>query len=110
MIPLIIFLLVIIVVLIVIINNLWNQNKQLENEIGSEYQYVDFSEQKVESIYSFILQKLIATKSELDRIDKRGSFSSDDEVGFAFKVINNSIELLVNELKLLKKEERDSER
>lgn len=32
------------------------------------------------------------TKEQMDGVDKRGSFSSDDEVGFAFKEIKESIE------------------
>ena len=90
-----------------IIINLLNQNKQLEREVGKDFEEVELAEQKVQVIYEFILRKLIHTKNELDRIDKNGMFSSDDDVGFSFKVIQNSIDLVVNELKQIKVVEED---
>lgn len=104
----IVSLIIIIVILSIIIFNLYSQVKQLEDEVVSENKFTWAHEQKVMSIYNFLLNKMINAKSELDRIDKRGSFSSDDEVGFAFKVINNSIDLLINEIKSLKAEDGDT--
>lgn len=68
--------------------NLFRQNQQLESYIK------DFNkvEDDVEKFYRVILGLLTQTYAELQRIDKRGSFSSDDEVGFAFRVIIKAIE------------------
>lgn len=56
--------------------------------------------------YSKLLINLIAVftaaAAKLERIDKNGSFSSDDEVGFAFKLIKETIFSLKDKLTLLK--------
>lgn len=36
--------------------------------------------------------KLKNTKEQIDGVDKRGSFSSDDEIGFAFREIQESVD------------------
>lgn len=79
---------VVIVLLIIACRNLLIKNQQLEKYIQ------DFSkvEDDAEKFYRVIMGLLVETYSELNKVDKRGSFSSDDEVGFAFKVIYNSIE------------------
>lgn len=87
-----IFLIGTILVLIVVgyyfISNLQNQIDQLEQQSTD----VIAAENKVINVYRFILNILVKTLSELNKVDKRGSFSSDDEVGFAFKTIKELIE------------------
>lgn len=85
-----IFLLIIIILfLLYIIRNLYNKNVKLEN-------LVEITENKhVEFLYT-LTEKFIQVKRKLDQVDKRGSFASDDEVGFVFKIINNQIIELTN--------------
>jgi site-specific recombinase len=49
------------------------------------------------TIYTQVLTKLV-------RIDKNGSFESDDEVGFVFKTLKNTIEDLKERLDILMEE------
>ena len=46
----------------------------------------------------------------MQRIDKRGSFSSDDEVGFSFKVIQKAIEVVTVKLREMRKEASNPEK
>lgn len=78
--------------------NLFKQNQQLEQYL-QDYSKV---EDEAETFYKVVLGLLIHTQTELDRVDKRGSFSSDDEVGFAFKAIHRSIETCVQQLKSMR--------
>lgn len=71
-----------------IISNLLNQIQQLEETI----QNASDIEQRALNVYNFLLELYVNTYAELQEIDKRGSFSSDDEVGFVFRVIMESIE------------------
>jgi hypothetical protein len=48
--------------------------------------------------------------SEIDKVDKNGSFSSDDEIGFAFGVIKGSIQETLSEIEKLKEEESAEEK
>ena len=50
--------------------------------------YTEAYVQFITSVYF----KLRNTRDRMDGVDKRGSFSSDDEIGFAFKEIQESIE------------------
>ena len=50
-----------------------------------------YTEAYVQFISSFYF-KLRDTKERIDGVDKRGSFSSDDEIGFAFKEIQESVD------------------
>ena len=59
-------------------------------------QFEDVVEQYTEWIENFIEQISIAHQ-KMEAVDKRGSFSSDDEIGFAFKTVKECIEQL-NEL------------
>ena len=49
-----------------------------------------------------LLITYIKVFTKLKRIDRLGAFESDDEVGFVFKTIKNTIEELKNELDNLK--------
>lgn len=97
----------IIIGLCFVVYNLYNQSKQLEEFIIG----VDKREKKIyedaEKYYLAFLQLFTNADSEMSRIDKRGAFSSDDEVGFAFKVIKTCIANVVEQLKRLKDEQEN---
>lgn len=104
------FLLLVVVVLIYFISNLLNQIKIIENEVRK----LDKREEKlyieIENYYKIFLGLFTEAYSNMQRVDKRGSFSSDDEVGFAFKVIFNAIQevqIKLENLKLDNDEEKD---
>jgi len=106
--------LLILAVLIIIVQgffvyNLYHQSKQLEDFIAE----VEKREAKIyedaEKYYIAFLQLFMNADSEISRIDKRGTFSSDDEVGFAFKVIKTCIGNVVQKLKELKEEQNNNE-
>lgn len=73
--------------------------------------------EKIESNSVTLVENLliayIKVLAKLKRIDRLGSFESDDEVGFVFKTIKNTIEELKNELdnlkKILKNEETEND-
>lgn len=56
-----------------------------------------------------LLIAYIKVLAKLKRIDRLGSFESDDEVGFVFKTIKNTIEELKTELNNLKKTLKNEE-
>jgi hypothetical protein len=70
------------------IYNLYNQVQQLEQYLLEATKVED----EFENYYQYFLTMFIKCHSELKDIDTRGSFSSDDEVGFAFRVIIKAIE------------------
>ena len=59
-------------------------------------QFEEVVDQYTDWIENFIEQISIADQ-KMQSVDKRGSFSSDDEIGFAFKSVKECIEQL-NEL------------
>lgn len=83
---------------IFVISNLYEQITQLERYL----QEATDNEEQLEKYYQYFLQLFARCKVELDKVDKRGAFSSDDEVGFAFKVIQQSIGDVAEKLKNLK--------
>lgn len=87
----------IIIVLLYIIFNLYSKLDALYSQINSYY--------NVENNAIVLIENLIVTYtkvlSKLKRIDRLGSFESDDEVGFVFKTLKKTIEELVSELKVL---------
>lgn len=74
--------------LILIVFNLYNQVTQLEAAIEED----NDTNERALRFYTTVLEILSTTLVELDRVDKRGSFSSDDEVGFTFRVIKETVE------------------
>ena len=57
---------------------------------------------QTEIFIQFIIQlyyKLRDTKETLDRVDSRGSFRVDDEVGFVFKAIKENVDEVFNFIK-----------
>lgn len=104
MITIIIILITIIFLLIWFIYNLNSQVNSLEAYISKinkrELNYYA----EVEGYYKIFLDLFTNAYLEMQRVDKRGSFSSDDEVGFAFRVILNSIESVKGALENLRKD------
>lgn len=68
--------------------NLFQKNMELMKHLDKSIKLED----DVEKFYQVIMKLLVQTYAELERVDKRGTYSSDDEVGFAFKVIYTAIE------------------
>lgn len=83
--------------------NLLKQNIQLE---GYLKQY-SANEDQMEVFYHLILGILTRAATDMDKVDKRGSFSSDDEVGFAFKVIHRAIETAKRQIESIRVQEND---
>ena len=65
---------ILLVLLIISLYIIYNLNRKVE-------QYETFIEE--------LKQKVSDTNSNINEIDVRGSFSSDDEIGFYFKYIKN---------------------
>lgn len=97
----------IIILLGFFIYNLYQQNAQLEEFIKeTEKKEVKIYED-AQKYYLAFLHLFTEAKSQLDRVDKKGAFSSDDEVGFSFKVIKTAIDNVVVQLETLKPETED---
>ena len=83
--------------------NLLRQIKQLEKNIND----ISIDAEKIENMHVtntlFILKLVNEAKSDMDRIDYRGSFKTDDEVGFSFKALQTIIDTLSEQLDKLKK-------
>ncbi len=89
--------------------NLYSQVSQLE-----EYaKKTNKREQKVlleaENYYKIFKALFEEAYLNIQRVDKRGSFSSDDEVGFAFKVIFNSLKEVTDKIETLKIDDENEE-
>lgn len=61
-------------------------------------------ETKFIQYYDFVLKLVIEAKTNMDRIDHRGTFKADDEVGFSFSAIHTIITNLLAEIKNMKSE------
>jgi len=78
------------IILLYISINLYR--KYVKSEIIVENLYK--TEQVFNNIITQINERYIKAYAELKRIDHRGSFNSDDEIGFIFKYIMNTIDQL----------------
>lgn len=87
------------------VNNLLKQVDTLEKDLDKYGDRIVEVEAESLKYYKYYLKIFSETLSELKRVDKRGSFSSDDEVGFSFRVIVSSIEMLVEKIKSIEIEE-----
>lgn len=76
----------------------------LYSKLDALYKQIDLASD-VEQRSVLLVQSLVVKYSQilnrLKRVDRRGSFESDDEVGFVFKTIKETIETLVEELRIL---------
>ena len=99
-------LVVIIIIMGIVIYNLYTQTIKYEQYIlDQETQY----NQEFSNYLSFFLFFFIFSWFEIESVDKRGAFSSDDEVGFAFKVIRESIEQIKFKLEQIEKDGQKEE-
>lgn len=85
--------------------NLYSKITPLENAISKGL----ILEEEFIKYYEAILILVISAKTEMDKIDTKGAFSSDDDVGFAFKVIQTAINNLVLKMKQLGGKTNDEE-
>lgn len=81
---------------IIIYNLLW-QISQLESEVKKSNAVID----RTSTFYNFLLKIYVNAALELKRIDRLGAFASDDEVGFIFNTINETIAQINNQMKIL---------
>ena len=88
-----------------IVYNLYQQNQQLEEFISNTNKRESKIYEDAEKYYRAFLKLFTEAYQEMERVDKRGSFSSDDEVGFSFKVIITSIKNVKDKLTELKEEQ-----
>lgn len=96
-----------VLVCIFIINNLLNQISTLEKFIDSEDKKKNQKRVDFDKYYEYMLKLFSETLLELKRVDRNGAFSSDDEVGFAFRIILNAIEITKEKLSALQNPEED---
>jgi len=93
----------------VVIRNLLIQNDSLVETIQIYSNKIDSVEEEAIKYQRYYLELITKTYQELQRIDKRGSFSSDDEVGFSFRVLFTAIENLKEKLRLVEVVEVEEE-
>lgn len=79
--------------------NLYSKNSVLDEQVET----INEIETRVIDLVENLLLTYIRILTKLKRVDSRGSFESDDEVGFVFKSIKTTIEDLKIELENLKK-------
>ena len=78
------FIILLILIIGVLVYLLYASYKKYNTLLIYTEAYVQF----ITSLYF----KLRNTKEQMDGVDKRGSFSSDDEIGFAFREIQESVD------------------
>lgn len=93
-------LLLLVITLSYVCINLYTKNEALYSTLEKN---IDVEEHSI-----VLIKNLVVTYTQvlakIKRIDRRGSFESDDEIGFVFTTIKKTIESLVEELKSLEKE------
>lgn len=84
MIYIIVFLVLLVGILSYLVYNLWDKNRVYEEEL--EKSYLEYYQ-----TISSVKTSLEDSRERLEKVDAKGSFKSDDEVGFVFNVIYNEI-------------------
>ncbi len=79
-----------------VIKNLLSKYEELEDEI-----------EKADDAFLVVYNDIRFAYNRMKKIDRLGSFESDDESGFIFTQIKNSMELLNKRLNLDAKEEKE---
>lgn len=85
--------------------NLYVQVSQFEDYIKKTNKREQKILLEVENYYKIFKGLFEEAYVKIQRVDKNGSFSSDDEVGFAFKVIYNSLQEVNYKIQNLKIED-----
>jgi len=101
----VIFLVLVIGVLIFIVSNLLRQISILETELTKGLKPVE----ELETVYQFFLQLFTRTLADMDRVDRLGAFKNDDEVGYIFGVLLESIKQVKFQIEKLKKSPEDED-
>lgn len=109
MIILVIILGIIIILQSFFLYNLFKQNEDLEKVIMSSGETDEKLKREVLNYYLAFLNLFMEADQQMERIDKRGSFSSDDEVGFAFKVIKTAIKNVIEKIKEFEPKEEEND-
>lgn len=89
------YLIPIIIILLYIIYNLYNKNIKLRERVEETYT-------KNDELYNHILrisEVIKFSEKKLEEIDEKGSFKSDDEVGFFF-ISLKAIQSVLNQFKI----------
>ena len=93
---------IVIGILLYMISNLLNQIKDLEEAL----QKTDELESKVILYHEVLIGIFTNAYSEFLRVDKLGSFSGDDEVGWSFNLLRDVIKDVVEKLNTIKNDVR----
>jgi hypothetical protein len=91
------------------IDNLLNQNRQLEKAIQDALKSNDRINDDVEKYHRVLEGLFDKAYTDIVRVDKNGSFSSDDEVGWTFQLIKNTVQDITQRLKDLRRTDGDKE-
>jgi len=78
-------------ILLYVCINTYRKYLYFESEYNKLVKNQELIEKRVLKALTFFKKLFGQAKMEMDRVDKNGSFSSDDEVGFAFTTINEAI-------------------
>ena len=90
-------------IVFILIGIIWNLNRQL-SQLETELKKGTTLEDNFIKYYEAILIIMINAQQDMTRVDHRGSFSSDDEVGFCFKALKTIIDNTVLNIKNLQGE------
>lgn len=88
---------------IYIIFNMYYKIKKLEELLIKSEQI----EQRVVNLIRLVAKKNIEAYAIIKKIDKRGSFESDDEIGIIYKIIRNTIKDLSDQMSEIFNEEKE---
>lgn len=103
MIWIIVALCIIILVCAFIIWNLYDQVGILEKEVMRSGEVEDSAVR----VYEYMIKVFTEALNQMNRVDKNGAYSSDDEVGFAFRVVIDSIEQVKLQIEKLRVNEEE---
>lgn len=84
------------------IYNLLRQVAALEEEILIGDKLLRDREEKTIQIYTFFLKLFTGTLKDMEEIDRKGAFKADDEVGFTFNALLESIKQVKFQIENLK--------
>lgn len=81
--------------LIWIVSNLYNQVQDLKQELTK----VNTLDDDLVRYHEILMGIFTRAYADFERVDKRGSFSSDDEIGWSFKLLKDVIKDVQENLK-----------